>query len=85
MYRYDPDLLPALAELGIAPRPETPPERVKEAVSDLYRYELRRLRDRLVRKEIPKAGYSERVIQLRRRYWMLSVPLHLWVEPKRPT
>ncbi len=85
MYRYDPDLLPALAELGIAPRPETPPEQVKEAVSDLYRYELRRLRDRLVRKEIPKVGYSERVIQLRRRYWMLSVPLHLWAETKRPT
>lgn len=85
MYRYDPDLLPALAELGIAPRPETPPEQVKEAVSDLYRYELRRLRDRLVRKEIPKLGYSERVIQLRRRYWMLSVPLHLWAETTRPT
>jgi hypothetical protein len=85
MYRYDPDLLPALAELGIVPRPETPPEQVKEAVSGLYRYELRRLRDRLVRKEIPKIGYSERVIQLRRRYWMLSVPLHLWAETTRPT
>jgi hypothetical protein len=83
MFRYDSDLLPALAELGIAPRPETPPEKVKEAVSDLYRYELRQLRERLVRKDIPKAGYSERVIQLRRRYWMLSLPLHLWAVDER--
>jgi hypothetical protein len=79
-FRYDPELLPALAALGIVPGPDSAPERVKEAVNDLYRYELRRLRDRLVRKEIPKAGYSERVIELRRRYWMLSVPLHLWAE-----
>jgi hypothetical protein len=80
MFRYDPKLLAALAALGIVPRPDTPPEKVKEAVNDLYRYELRQLRDRLVRKEIPKAGYSERVITLRRRYWMLSLPLDRWTE-----
>jgi len=80
MFRYDPELLAALAALGIIPRPETPPGRVKEAVNDLYRYELRCLRDRLVRKEIPKLGYSERVISLSRRYWMLSVPLDKWAD-----
>lgn len=80
MFRYDPELLAALAGLGIIPRPETPPEKVKDVVNDLYRYELRCLRDRLVRKEIPKVGYFERVIALRRRYWMLSVPLHEWAD-----
>jgi hypothetical protein len=84
MFRYDPDLLAALAGLGIVPKPDTSPERVKEAVSDLYRYELRRLRDKLVGKAIPKAGYSDRVIELRRRYWMLSVPLQSWAQVKEP-
>jgi hypothetical protein len=82
MFEYDPELLAALAALGIIPTPHTPPEKTKEAVNDLYRYELRTLRDRLVRKEIPKAGYSERVIQLRGRYWMLSLPLHLWAQKR---
>ena len=81
MSLYVPELLEALAALGLAPRSETPPERVREAVNDLYRYELRRLRDQLVSRAIPKAGYSDRVIELRRRYWMLSLPLHLWTKP----
>jgi hypothetical protein len=80
MFRYDMKLLAALAALGIVPRPDTPPETVKAAVNDLYRYELRCLRDRLLRKEIPKAGYSDRVIALRRRYWMLSLPLDRWTK-----
>ena len=84
MFAYDPDLLPALAALGIVPGPHTPPEKVKEAVNDLYRYELRRLRDQLVQHAIPKAGYSDRVIEIRRRYWMLSLPLHLWIKPEPP-
>jgi hypothetical protein len=82
MFEYDPELLEALSALGIIPQPHTTPEKVKEAASDLYRYELRRLRDRLLKREIPKAGYSDRVIQLRRRYWMLSVPLHQWAQKK---
>lgn len=78
MFQYDHDLLEALAALGVRPTPATPPSRVKEHLNDLYRYELRTLRDRLVRRDIPKQGYSDRVIALRRRYWMLSVPLQLW-------
>jgi hypothetical protein len=78
MFDYDPELLEALSALGIVPGPHTTPEQAKEAATDLYRYELRRLRGRLLRREIPKAGYSDRVVQLRRRYWMLSVPLQRW-------
>jgi hypothetical protein len=82
MFDYDPELLEALSALGIVPRPHTTPDKAKEAVTDLYRYELRRLRDRLLRREIPKAGYFDRVVQLRRRYWMLSVPLQNWAREK---
>jgi hypothetical protein len=82
MFDYDPELLEALSALGIVPQPHTTPEQAKDAAMDLYRYELRRLRDRLLKREIPKAGYSDRVIELRRRYWMLSVPLHQWAKEK---
>lgn len=80
-YRYDARLLEALAALGVRPSDETPPDRVRAFVNDLYRYELRRLRDRLVSREIGKTGYSDKVIEVRRRYWMLSVPLQLWTTP----
>jgi hypothetical protein len=72
-YRFRQDVLEELLRLGIRPRASTRPELVHEFVSDLYRYELRRLRDRLVRGEIPKAGYYERVVALRRRYPLVSL------------
>lgn len=62
-----------LAGYGVFPKPHTRPELVIEFMRDLYRVELRRLRDRLVRKEIPKAGYSDRVIALRRKYPIVSL------------
>jgi hypothetical protein len=72
-YRYRADVLEQLRRHGIQPTPLTRPEIVHEFVSDLYRFELRRLRDRLVRKEIAKAGYYDRVVDLRRRYPLVSL------------
>ena len=34
---------------------------------------MRRLRDRLVRGEIPKQGYFDRVVELRRKYPLISL------------
>jgi hypothetical protein len=79
-YRYRPDVLAALAEHGVRPRSDTPPARALELVSDLYRFELRRLRDRLVRGEIRKAGYADHVVGLRRRYRLVSLRLEYWTE-----
>ena len=62
------------------PTPSTRPELVHEFVSDLYRYELRRLRDRLVQGQIPKAGYYERVVALRRQYPLVSLKPHQLLE-----
>ena len=42
-YRYRTDVLEQLWRHGVHPRDTTPPELVHEFVSDLYRYELRRL------------------------------------------
>lgn len=79
-YRYKSEVLERLALHGVQPRPTTPPERVHEFLNDLYRYELRRLRDRLLRREIPKAGYYDRVVELRRKYPLLSLKPWQWVE-----
>ena len=77
-YTYHTQVLGALAGHGIRPAPTTPPERVHEFVSDLYRFELRRLRKRQVRGEIAKDDYADHVVRLRRRYIVISVPLSRW-------
>lgn len=77
-YTYEPDVLDALAAHGLAPAASTPPERARRALSDLYRYEIRRLRQSFLRGGIPKADYSQHVIALRRKYWLLSVPTVHW-------
>jgi hypothetical protein len=83
-YRYRADVLEQLWTHGVQPTGRTPPELVHEFVSDLYRYEIRRLRDRLVRREIPRAGYAERVVALRRKYPLISLKPGQWlVSPNR--
>ena len=77
-YRYRPQVLEALAAHGVRPTATTRPELVHEFVSDLYRFELRRLRTRQVRGEIPRQEYSSHVVALRRRYLLVSVPLRHW-------
>ena len=79
-YRYRPDVLAQLLQHGVQPRSTTPPELVFEFVTDLYRYELRRLRAALVAGAIPKAGYYDRVIQLRLKYPLVSIKPQLWIE-----
>jgi hypothetical protein len=79
-YRYKPAVIAQLWLHGVHPRTSTPPELVHEFVSDLYRFELRRLRDRLVRGEIPKRGYYDRVVELRLKYPLVSLKPQEWVE-----
>jgi hypothetical protein len=79
-YRYRRDVLERLEEHGIRPRPTTPPERVRELVNDLYRYEIRKLRDRLLRGEFPKHTYLDRVVTLRNKYSVLALRPHEFVE-----
>ena len=78
MPSYHPHILEALAAHGLVPRPETPPRLLREFVNDLYRHEIRRLRDRCRAGEIPVRELSTHVVALRRRYLLLSTPLKLW-------
>jgi hypothetical protein len=72
-YRYRSDVLRALETHGIRPHPSTSPELVREYVNDLYRYEIRRLRDRLLRGEFPRNAYFDRVVSLRNKYSVLAL------------
>jgi hypothetical protein len=78
IYGYKAQVLEALAGHGLVPKPTTSPERLREFLNDLYRYELRRLRERLARREFPRSEYSARVIEVRKRYWLMSIPPQFW-------
>ena len=81
MYKYHQHVLDALAAHGLMPGRDTSPQQLRDAARDLYKYEIRRLRDRLLAGEFPKREYAGRVIALRERYWILSVPLQFWTAP----
>lgn len=83
--RYRADVVEALARHGVRPRPETPPDLVRHFVNDLYRWELRRLRERLLAREFPREEYARRVVEVRRRYPLLSRPVESWTEPEPHT
>ena len=80
-YTYHPRIFEELGRFGVRPTARTPPALAKEAVNDLYRHELRTLRARLRSREIPKDGYADRVVALRKKYFLLSIRLDLWTTP----
>lgn len=77
-WTYPPDLREALEPFGLSPPDGTPPAVVRDALNDLYRYELRRLRDRLLAREFERPEYLDRVVGLRKKYWPLTLPLSGW-------
>jgi len=79
-FRYKSDILAAPETHGVQPAPATAPEVVHEFVSDLYRFEIRRLRDRLLAGAFPRREYAGRVVELRRRYRIISMRPHEWIE-----
>jgi len=78
MWSYPPEFLESLAGLGLAPTADTPPALVRDALNDLYRYELRAARDRLRAGVTEKSTYLELVIALRKKYWLLSLTVPAW-------
>lgn len=78
MWRYPPEFIESLAGLGIAPTSDTPPRLVRDALNDLYRFELRAARDRLIAGEFEKSAYLGIVVTLRRKYWLLTLQPAAW-------
>ena len=75
---YHPEILDELARHGLIPLPTTSPEQLRDAVRDLYKHEIKRLRAAHVAGAIAKPDYAGHVIALRRRYWLLSIPTARW-------
>jgi hypothetical protein len=80
--RYKDEILDELATHGLRPTSETPPEKLREQINDLYRYEIRQLRDRCRAGEFPMRELPLRVIELRKRYLLLSIPMARWIEER---
>ena len=79
-YVYKPHVLQSLGYHGVVPKPTTAPAQLREFLNDLYRYELRQLRDRYMRREFSKADYQARVSAVRSRYPLMSLPVEFWME-----
>lgn len=79
--RYRADVLAQLLVHGVRPKGDTRPELVRDFVRDLYKYEIRCLRERYLRKDFPKIEYAGRVDDLRRRYPVLARMPREFVEP----
>ena len=80
MSTYRADVLRHLLVHGVRPTPHTSPQLVRDFVRDLYKYEIRGLRERYVRTEFPKREYADRVDALRRRYPVLALKASEFLE-----
>ena len=75
---YKPEILEELERHGLRPLPSTPPEKLREQINDLYRIEIRKLRDRCRAGEFSTRDLPSHVIELRQRYVLLSIPIEHW-------
>lgn len=80
MIRYKAEVLDELARHGLKPLPTTEPAALREQINDLYRIEIRKLRDRCRNGEFSTSELPAHVIELRKRYILLSIPLANWTE-----
>jgi hypothetical protein len=80
MYRYKPGILAQLANHGVVPKPTTPPTTARSVVNDIYRYELRLLRDRYLVGEFSKKDYYDKVVEIRNRYPVMGVLTRNWID-----
>jgi hypothetical protein len=73
-------VLEELARHGIRPEDGEDAASVRERLNDAYLVEVRALRERRKKGEIPLQDYARHVEALRDRFPLLGLPLHLWGE-----
>ena len=71
----------ALAGHGLTPHADTSLALLREQINDLYRVEIRKLRDQCRAGEFPTTELAPRVVELRKRYLLLSLPIERWLVP----
>ena len=80
MIRYKPDVIDELLRHGLRPGPGTTADALREQIHDLYIIEIRNLRDRCRAGEFPPSELAAHVVELRKRYLLLSIPVVQWME-----
>jgi hypothetical protein len=80
MIRYKSDVRDELLRHGLRPGPQTSVELLREQIHALYIIEIRNLRDRCRAGEFPPSELAGHVVELRKRYVLLSVPIEHWLE-----
>ena len=80
MIRYKPDVIDELLRHGLRPGPGTTADALREQIHDLYLIEIRKLRDRCRAGEFPTQDLPPLVVELRKRYLLLSIPMERWTE-----
>ena len=78
--RLRPEVLEELQRHGLRPKSDTSLALLREQINDLYRYEIRQLRDRCRAGDFSTRDLPKHVVELRRRYVLLSIPTDRWVE-----
>ena len=80
-YAYRREVLDRLADHGFKPLPSTTPGQLRDALRNLQQVtQIKVLRAALLDGRIPKADYANHVVALRKRYWLLSLPVQLWTD-----
>ena len=80
VYKYRQDVLAELWKYGVRPTEHTPPTLARGFINELYKYELRKLRDRYMRGEFPKLEYHKLVIEIRDKYPVLALVPRQWLD-----
>ena len=73
-----PQVRAALVAHGVEPRDDDTAASLKERLNDAYLVEVRRLRDRQRRGEIPKSEYAAHAEALKQSFALLGLPLEHW-------
>ena len=79
VYTYREDVLAELWKYGVRPTDHTPPEFVRGFINEIYKYELRKLRGRYIRREFLKQEYHRFVIAIRDKYPVLALHPREWL------
>jgi hypothetical protein len=78
--KFRAEILEELARHGLHPDNDTAPALLREQINDLYRFEIRKLRDRCRAGEFSTRDLPRHVVELRKRYVLLSIPMDRWIE-----
>jgi hypothetical protein len=83
--RLRPAVVADLERHGVTIGPRDTPALLRDRLNDLYLADIRRLKSRQIRGEIPLVEYARHVSALKETYALLGLPLALWLDSTPPS